>query len=151
VAELQIRPLASGDRPQWTPLWHGYLTFYETQLADEVTETTWRRLIDPEAQPFGLAAEEDGRLFGIVHYLFHASTWTSGPYCYLQDLFVAKQARGRGTGAGLIAAVRQKAGEHGASQVYWLTQDFNHQARRLYDRVGQKTPFIKYLGAPLEN
>ena len=28
--------------------------------------------------------------------------------------------------------------------VYWLTQEFNATARRLYDRVGRATPFIKY-------
>ena len=29
-------------------------------------------------------------------------------------------------------------------EVYWLTQDFNHTARQLYDRIGTKSPFIKY-------
>ena len=40
----------------------------------------------------------DGKLLGIVHYLYHRSCWTVGDYCYLQDLFVAReraQARAR--------------------------------------------------------
>jgi hypothetical protein len=28
--------------------------------------------------------------------------------------------------------------------VYWMTQDFNANARLLYDRIGSLTPFIKY-------
>jgi hypothetical protein len=28
--------------------------------------------------------------------------------------------------------------------VYWMTQEFNTKARRLYDRIGKVTPFIKY-------
>ena len=36
------------------------------------------------------------------------------------------------------------ADEAGADQVYWLTAHSNATARKLYDRVGQLTPFIKY-------
>ena len=44
----------------------------------------------------------------------------------------------------LIKAVYLAADKAGAPQVYWLTQDFNQAARKLYDRVGQLTPFIRY-------
>lgn len=37
------------------------------------------------------------------------------------------------------------ADEKPASQVYWLTQHFNADARLLYDRVADLTPFIKYV------
>ena len=36
------------------------------------------------------------------------------------------------------------ADANGTPQVYWFTQDFNATARRLYDRVGVGTPFIRY-------
>jgi len=140
-----IRPLGDADRPEWEPLWQGYLRFYETSVAPEVTETTWRRMMDPKQDPHGFCAVDDeGRLIGIVHYHFHRSTWTIGDYCYLQDLFVLPEARGSGAGRKLIEAVYDAAAARGASQVYWLTQDFNETARRLYDRIGELTPFIKY-------
>ncbi|MCZ7597268.1 MAG: GNAT family N-acetyltransferase, partial [Gammaproteobacteria bacterium] len=37
------------------------------------------------------------------------------------------------------------ADANGSPAVYWLTQEFNHTARNLYDRIGRVTPFIKYV------
>lgn len=140
-----IRTLQSADRPQWNVLWRGYLDFYQTEVPAEVSDLTWLRLLDPEAPILGFcAARSDGVLLGIVHYLFHPVTWSAGPRCYLEDLFTAPEARGRGVGRALIEAVYAAADRRGADQVYWLTQDSNATARRLYDQVATATPFIKY-------
>lgn len=142
---ITIRPLAAADREQWLALWQGYLAFYESSVPDNVTDLTWSRILDPEAPIHGLCADDDaGRLLGIVHYLFHPVTWAAGPRCYLEDLFTSPDARGRGAGRALIEAVYAAADARGADQVYWLTQEFNATARRLYDRVARATPFIKY-------
>lgn len=140
-----IRPLQPEDRPQWQPLWRAYLTFYETSVPDAVYDMTWARLIDPLADPHGFcAADGEGRLHGIVHYLFHVTCWAVLPNCYLQDLYVAESGRGCGTGRALIEAVYRAADARGVAGVYWTTQDFNLTARQLYDRIGEVTPFIKY-------
>ena len=145
ASTYRIRPLAAGDRDAWAPLWQGYLDFYETELAGEVTDVTWNRLLDPAEDMHCLVAEDSaGSLIGIVHYLYHRVTWAVEDRCYLEDLYVAEAARGAGAGRALIEAVYSAADERGADQVYWLTQDFNEAGRRLYDRVGQVTPFIKY-------
>lgn len=142
---LKIRALAAPDRAAWEVLWAGYLDFYEADIATEVTERTWSRLIEPGIDPNGFCAVTgEGRIVGIVHYLYHVSTWTLGPTCYLQDLFVDPEIRGSGAGRALIEAVYRAADERGAAQVYWLTQHFNETARRLYERIGVATPFIKY-------
>ena len=140
-----IRLLTQADHPQWDMLWQGYLRFYESDVAADVTDLTWRRILDPDApiQAF-CAATPDGKLLGIVHYLFHPVTWSVGPRCYLEDLFTAPEARGQGVGRALIEAVYAAADLRGADQVYWLTQEFNTTARRLYDQVARATPFIKY-------
>lgn len=139
-----IRPLRPDERPLWEPLWQGYLAFYRTSVAPEVTEATWARLHDP-AEPMHLLGAFDGeRLLGIVHFIDHRSTWTLGSYCYLQDLFTAEEARGRGVGRALIEAVYERARAAGASRVYWLTQESNAVARALYDRVADRPGFIQY-------
>ena len=141
---LAVRPLRPDDRAAWEPLWAGYLRFYGASVPAETTDATWSRFHDP-AEPMnalGAFAAED--LVGIVHYIFHRSTWTVGPYCYLQDLFTAEAARGRGAGRALIEAVYDRAREAGASRVHWLTQEGNATARALYDRLAERPGFIQY-------
>ena len=144
MTALEIRPLRSEDRAAWEPLWAGYLAFYKTSVAPEVTDTTWTRLLDPGEPMHVLGAFDAERLVGIVHYIFHRSTWTTGDYCYLQDLFTAEPARGKGAGRALIEAVCDRAREAGASRVYWLTHETNAPARALYDRVADRSGFIQY-------
>lgn len=142
---IRIRPLSANDREGWEPLWLGYQEFYGADLRSE-TDALWKRLISPpDDGPFCLVAEnEEGTLCGLAHYLFHTTTWSAGPRCYLNDLFTDKNARGRGVGRGLIEAVYAAADERDAGQVYWHTQEFNDTARMLYDKVAKATPFIKY-------
>jgi GNAT superfamily N-acetyltransferase len=144
MAEVAIRPLGPEDRADWEPLWAGYLAFYEATIPSTVTETTWARLNDPAEPMHALGAFVDGQLVGIVHYLFHRSTWTTGDYCYLQDLFTAEAARGRGAGRALIEAVYERARAADASRVYWLTQEGNATARALYDKLADRSGFIQY-------
>lgn len=142
---ISIRPLRAGDYEEWLVLWRGYLAFYETSVDDDITAETWRRLLDPEHTIKGFGAlDANGRLIGIVHYLFHPVTWAKSDRCYLEDLFVSPEARVKGAGRALMEAVYKAAEKAGADQVYWLTAESNTTARRLYDRIGQATPFIKY-------
>lgn len=142
---IRIRPVRAEDREQWGTLWRGYYTFYEADLSAG-TEALWQRLLAPQNDgPFALVAEDEtGKLVGLAQYLFHQTTWSQAPRCYLNDLYASEAARGKGVGRKLIEAVYAAADAHGAGQVYWLTQLFNHDGRRLYDRIGKLTPFIKY-------
>jgi ribosomal protein S18 acetylase RimI-like enzyme len=140
-----IRRLRHEDRPHWDRLWQGYLTFYEADVPDAVSDLTWSRLMDPEGPIEAFCAEwANGALMGVVHYLFHPVTWAAGPRCYLEDLFTATEARGQGVGRALIEAVYEAADARGADQVYWLTAHTNATARKLYDSVASLTPFVKY-------
>jgi GNAT superfamily N-acetyltransferase len=139
-----IRPLTPADHGQWHPLWQGYLTFYETVLPAEQTALTWSRLMDPVTPLYGFAAMDGDQMLGITHCLFHLSTWTPGEYCYLQDLFTAPAARGKGVARALIGAVRDHAKGRGASRLYWQTHNTNATARALYDKVALNDGFIVY-------
>ncbi|WP_171174190.1 GNAT family N-acetyltransferase [Ruegeria sp. HKCCD8929] len=145
TSELVIRALRPTDRPEWAELWRDYLAFYETAVPDEVYDSTFARLLGDDPQDFScFVAELDGRLVGLTHYLFHRHAWKVENTCYLQDLYARPEARGTGVGRALIEAVYAEADRQRAPSVYWLTQDFNETARKLYDRVGKLTPFIRY-------
>ncbi len=142
---IAVRGIRASDAPAWRGLWRDYLGFYSTALPDEVYAASFDRLTDPgEADYHGLIALEGDRAVGLAHYIFHRHGWQIEQVCYLQDLYVAAQCRGAGVGRMLIEAVYAAADAAGRPSVYWLTQQDNATARRLYDRIGVATPFIKY-------
>lgn len=146
AAHAVISPLTEADQAEWRRLWTLYLEFYGATVSEEVYETTFRRLLSGEDNEYeGLIARNtDGQAIGITHFLSHRHCWSVENAVYLQDLYVDESARGTGAGRALVEAVYARADEIGAANVYWLTQNFNHTARRLYDRIGKLTPFIKY-------
>ena len=141
---ISVRQLEAGDKSAWQPLWSGYQDFYRVSLSPEVTEATWRRILDPSEPVLGLGAIVDSRLTGFAHCLFHRSTWMVADTCYLQDLYVEPQSRGKGVARRLIEAVYAHADAACAGQVYWLTHHTNTAARLLYDRVATNAGFIVY-------
>ncbi|MFQ6549578.1 N-acetyltransferase family protein [Aestuariibius sp. 2305UL40-4] len=142
---VDIRPLEARDRSDWDRLWGAYLAFYETSLPSEIYDTTFARLIGDDPQDYSaLLATADGRPVGLAHYVFHRHCWQIENVCYLQDLYADPDYRGQGIGRALIEDVYARADAAGAPSVYWTTQYFNETARRLYDRVAELTPFIKY-------
>lgn len=142
---VTVRPFEVNDFDAWYSLWQGYLTFYKSAVADDITRHTFERILNPEGDIFGfVAVNGDGKMLGFVTYLFHPFSWSKQPRCYLGDLFTAPESRGNGIGKTLIEAVYDAAKEEGAGQVYWMTQEFNYLGRTLYDKVADKTDFIKY-------
>ncbi|SMC41179.1 GNAT family N-acetyltransferase [Primorskyibacter flagellatus] len=143
--QVSVRALRISDESEWRRLWTGYLEYYEAEVPEEVYASSFARLLGDDPQDFsGMIAVVDGTPVGLVHYLFHRHGWKVENVCYLQDLYTDPSVRGTGIGRALIEAVYAKADAAGAPSVYWLTQDFNHTARKLYDKVGRQTPFIKY-------
>ena len=149
---LTIRPVHPADYNQWLPLWLGYNVFYgrqgATALPAAITQTTWARFFD-ESEPMHalvaeLQTEDGGKLLGLVHYLYHRTTLSTQPTCYLHDLFTTEEARGQGIGRRLIEAVYESARAAGAFRVYWLTHETNATARRLYDQVAENSGFLVY-------
>ncbi len=144
--DIQVRRLQADDKVRWLALFKGYIAFYQANVADDVVELTWQRLMSGEADcHIGLVAVEGaGPAIGIAHVLLHRSTWSPTWYCYLEDLFVDPAVRGRGAGRALIEATYREADQRGATRTYWATQEFNTRARTLYDRLATKSPFVQY-------
>jgi GNAT superfamily N-acetyltransferase len=146
--QVLIRPIQSSDFNQWKPLWDGYNAFYgrsgPTALPLEITRQTWSRFFDAYEPVHALVAELDGTLVGLTHYLFHRSTISIEPNCYLQDLFTAKAARGHGIARALIKEVARIAAEAPCGRLYWHTHESNATAMGLYDKVAEKSGFVVY-------
>ena len=146
--ELLIRPVRKNDFNQWKHLWDGYNAFYgrkdATALPEATTAMTWARFFDTYEPMHALIAEQSGQLLGLVHFIFHRSTISIQPTCYLQDLFTLETSRGKGVGRALIQEVYRRAADAGSSRVYWLTHETNAIAMKLYDKVAEKSGFVVY-------
>jgi len=148
---ISIRPIQPEDFDMWSPLWQGYLEFYEVEISQEVTRFTFDRLNVPGSGVFGaLAVTQTGEVVGLVHWLLHPGTWSTKDSCYLEDLFVDGRFRGQAVGRALIAHVKEWAIAEKSARVYWLTAESNVTAQKLYDRVSEKTGFIQYQ-IPIED
>lgn len=142
---VTVKAISSSDRGAWDALWSGYLTFYEAQVSDEISQFTFDRIISLDGPIRGaLAFNDHGEAVGLVHWLTHPATWSKASYCYLEDLFVAPGSRGAGAGKALIEHVESWARDNGCAKVYWLTAKDNDTAQRLYDRIATNTGFIHY-------
>ena len=141
---LTIRAIEEKDKDQWLKLWAGYLEFYKSTISSEQTELTWKRLINNELKMFGFVAESKEGIIGFTHCLFRPSTWTETDYCYLEDLFVDPNIRGKGIGRALMNKVFELAKEKNSKRIYWTTQEFNQTARVLYDSITPVSEFVQY-------
>jgi GNAT superfamily N-acetyltransferase len=144
MQSVQIRAVESTDFDIWLPLWKGYQQFYEVDIPEPVTLQTWARLLDPAEPMYAALAIAGEQALGMMHLIYHRSTWTTGNYCYLQDLFVADNARGRGVGRALIEHVFADARRNRAARVHWLTHESNNNAMQLYDRIVDRSGFVQY-------
>ncbi len=93
-----------------------------------------------------LARDGEGTAVGFVHWLYHPSTWSIGPYCYLEeDLFVAAgRARWREWARAHRARPAARRGRRRRLKVYWQTRATNATARTLYDKVADLSGFVHY-------
>jgi GNAT superfamily N-acetyltransferase len=138
-----LRDPAATDETAWRSLWSQYNAFYETSIAEAVTARTWQRILDPAAPMFARLVLVDSQVVGFSVCVLHDSTWTNAPVCYLEDLYVAPEFRGRGCGRMLIQDVVDRAKAMGWSRLYWHTRADN-PARRLYDEFSKADDFVRY-------
>lgn len=141
---LAIRDALPGDEAAWRGLWAGYLDHYGLTLAPDVTAHTWGRMMEPGGRLKARLACLDGRVAGFAMYLRHESSWVIGEDCYLEDMFVAPDARGQGIARALIEDLAALARTKGWRRLYWHADQDNAPARRLYDSFVQADGHIRY-------
>ncbi len=143
---FSVRIATAGDRSAWQALWQGYQDFYEIDLEDAVNDTTWARIVGQDTPDMGalLAETSDGRVVGLLNYLVHKNTWSAAPVCYLEDLFVDPEARGGGAARALIEHLSKMGRAAGWGRIYWHTARDNTQAQILYNKVAERTGWVRY-------
>jgi GNAT superfamily N-acetyltransferase len=139
-----VRQISLADKSAWLNLYESYLEFYETEPEESATELLWNRITKEDPEIHALVAELDGIVLGIAHFHYQLSTWTQNYTCYLEDLYVSEEVRGKGVATALIEEVKRQAIEHKCSELYWITKESNHLARKLYDKLATQSDFVRY-------
>jgi ribosomal protein S18 acetylase RimI-like enzyme len=142
--KVSVRQLSEADKPVWLNLYESYLEFYESETDGSSTELLWNRITKETPEIQALVAELDGMVVGIVHFHYQLSTWAQTWHCYLEDLYVSGDARGKGAARALIEEVKRLAIERKCSELFWITKESNQIARKLYDKVAAVSDFVRY-------
>jgi len=145
MSPITIRSALPADETVWRSLWRDYCDFYAASIPADVTDRTWKRILDPDSAVLCMVAEVDGKVYGFANCVVHENTWETQPVCYLEDLFVAPSARGHGLGKALLEWLRNAMRAEGWARLYWTTREDNQRARRLYDRFTSADGFVRYV------
>jgi GNAT superfamily N-acetyltransferase len=138
TAPATIRAAQPADAPAVT----GMLARLATETGDgarfaSTPETIRAHGFGPGALFDTLIAEAGEAAVGLALYFPHFSTIRGQPGVYLQDLWVAPEARAQGLGARLVGAVADYArAGWGAEYLALTTHPGNDAARAFYTRLG---------------
>ena len=144
-AGIKVEPVAPEHRAAWEELYAGYAAFYRVEQTAAMRATVWSWLFDPAHEVEGLVAlGPGGAVIGIAHYRPFARPLAASVGGFLDDLFVAPEARGSGAAQALIRGVAERGRERGWTVIRWITAEDNYRGRAVYDRVAEKTRWLTY-------
>lgn len=95
-------------------------------------------LFGPRPYAEVLLIEEGGKAHGFALFFHNYSTFLAKPGIYLEDLFVAPAARGKGYGKALLAKLAEIAVERGCGRLEWSVLDWNQPAIDFYLSLGAR-------------
>lgn len=138
AGKITIRPLEQRDFPNWLPLWNANNLGH---IDHDLTTETWSRLLDPNWQMHGIGVFEKDQLRGMLHYIIHPTTGSIAPVCYMQDVFIDPFHRRKGFAKKLIAELTKTGRKEKWARIYWLAENNNESAQKLYQYIGTKLDF----------
>jgi len=143
--KIMVSELCLSDRQDWEELYYGYAEFYEVPMNQEILDAVWAWIFDARKSFYALIAKsDDGKAHGIMHYREMASPLRGKLVGFLDDLYVNPKSRGQGVVDALFQALVESAKRKGWPYVRWITAENNYRARRVYDKIAEKTQWITY-------
>lgn len=144
MTDVMVRRATALDRKGWDRLYAGYAEVYGVAQTAEMRDRVWSWIHNPGHDFLGFVAEREGALLGLAHVRAFVRPLTASRGGFLDDLFVAPEARGAGVGRALIDAAAADARGRGWTVLRWITARENAPARALCDAVAQETRWVTY-------
>jgi len=142
---ITVRLISTDDKSRWYEMWEDYLKFYKKSLSIDVTDATWRRFFDKATSMYcSIAEDNSGQRLGFAIHVIHPGSWEIGDVCYLEDLYVIPEFRCEGIARKMIENLIELSTKNNWYRLYWHTDDGNHTARALYDKIGVLSDRVKY-------
>lgn len=143
--EYYIRFAQGRDKKAWLSLWPDYVDQYIP--TPEALDITWERLLDNRQDLRGLFlfSVDSDEMVGFLHYVLHRTSSYEGYDCYIEDVTIAPAHRCRG-GFGILYAefVRQIELRGDCRIIHWRTRAKNYVACAAYDKVAERTDWVRY-------
>lgn len=140
-----MRAVNDHDAAAWGELFSAYRTFYSEPNDPDAVLRAWRWVRECHHGLCGLVAvDAEDRPVALANLRWFADPSTATMGLYLDDLFTAPHARGRGAARALLHHASNMARDGGASVVRWITATDNATARALYDSVAVATSWVTY-------
>lgn len=146
MADFKTDFVTASDKAEWRPLFDGYAEFYGVPMNETTADTVWGWLLAPNHVLEGmLVRNENGKAVGFVHVRACPRPLGGCEVGFLDDMFVAPDARGSGAADALFAALKELAEARKWPAIRWITQHYNERGRAFYDRYTDgPSDFIMY-------
>ena len=133
---FRIRLCHPEDAPLLAPLIAALAAEEGAEPAElEGIENVVSALLQSGVSDFLLATIED-RPVGCLQIAYRLSTWYAAPYAYIEDFYLAPEARAKGIGSKMLDYALQRAEGQRADHIALDVRDENSAAQRLYARFG---------------
>ena len=145
VPATAIRPVGTEDRPAWDALWRANCQHFQAPpMTPALLDALWDRILDPCFPMRAWLAWEGGVALGLAHVILRPHSFSLRHIGWIEDLWVAPEARGRGLGRALIATLAEVGRAEAWRRLEWETEAANAGARRLYDRIAEPDDHPRY-------
>jgi len=142
---MKVDELIQSDKEEWSRLYCGYAEFYEIEMNQEILDTVWSWIFNPDTKFFAIGVRSyENKLIGFMHFREMPSPLRGKLVGFLDDLFVDPAFRGSGAVQLLFKELKLIAAKNNWLYVRWITATNNSRARKVYDKLSEPIDFVTY-------
>jgi len=143
-SSVKIRGIKIEDKDDWKTLFQMYADFYKVEINENTMTIVWQWLHTSEHELQGLVGEINSKVIAFAHFRRMPSPLRGKDIGFLDDLYVHPDFRGQKIGEKLIKQLKQISKDKRWNLVRWITRDNNIRAKKVYDKISNKTNWDVY-------